>query len=406
MRYGAPAGIPLASTGASPEGVRVVDLNQDGLSDLVYFVGRWYVKSGGNYQWTGDWQYRLSTGAGFTAAQTLLAAASSGAQAPSSPSLYDDNGDGYPDFLYHDVPNRQLRVRRWSLARGAFETGAPTRVRTTSGQDNERYFVADMSGDGNGDLLHISVSGDTETLRVYRHNQAGRAHLMTSVSNGLGAETDITYESLSTTAAYVRVEALHAPVAAGSTPGERRCFQGICWPVQSALADAAAFYTALNAPWADTADPLTDPVTATAGSAPVLELTGPLYVVTRVDSSAPTGSDAGAKSGVGYVYERGKVQAAGRGLLGVSGADHGGFADRGTHPHPVPAGLSLPGRTVAHGGENRSGPVAAGGAQHLAAEGLPGGLERTHGRGGACGQRQRPVGAVAAVPGPGNGKDL
>ena len=295
VRYGAPAGIPLASTGVSPKGVRVVDLNQDGLSDLVYFVGRWYAKSGDNNQWTGDWQYRLSTGAGFTAAQTLLAAASSGAQAPSSPSLYDDNGDGYPDFLYHDVPNRQLRVRRWSVARGAFETGTPTRVRTTLGQDNEQYFVADMSGDGNGDLLRISVSGDTETLRVYRHNQAGRAHLMTSVSNGLGAETDITYESLSTTAAYVRVEDLHAPVAAGSTPGERRCFQGICWPVQSALADAAAFYTALNAPWADTADPLTDPVTATAGSAPVLELTGPLYVVTRVDSSAPTGSDAGAK---------------------------------------------------------------------------------------------------------------
>ena len=321
VRYGAPAGIPLASTGVSPKGVRVVDLNQDGLSDLVYFVGRWYAKSGGNYQWTGDWQYRLSTGAGFTAAQTLLAAASSGAQATSSPSLYDDNGDGYPDFLYHDVPNRQLRVRRWSAARGAFETGAPTRVRTTLGQDNEQYFVADLSGDGNGDLLRISVSGHTETLRVYRHNQAGRAHLMTSVSNGLGAETDITYESLSTTAAYVRVEALHAPVAAGSTPGERRCFRGFgarqhCWPVQSTLADAAAFYTALNAPWADPADPLTDPVTATAGSAPVLELTGPLYVVTRVDSSAPTGSDAGAKSGVGYVYERGKVQAAGRGLLG------------------------------------------------------------------------------------------
>ena len=83
--------------------------------------------------------------------------------------------------------------------------------------------------------------------------------------------------------------------------------------MQSALADAAAFDTALSASWAD---PLTDPMTATAGSAPVLALTGPLYVVTRVDSSAPTGSNAGARSGMGYVHERGKVQAAGRGLLG------------------------------------------------------------------------------------------
>ena len=138
VRYGAQAGIPLASTGASPRGVRVVDLNQDGLSDLVYFVGRWYAKSGGNYQWTGDWQYRLSTGAGFTAAQTQLAAASSGAQAPSSPSLYDDNGDGYPDFLYHDVPNASCGcgAGRWRAGRlrPAPRPGcAPPRARTTSG---------------------------------------------------------------------------------------------------------------------------------------------------------------------------------------------------------------------------------------------------------------------------------
>ena len=93
--------------------------------------------------------------------------------------------------------------------------------------------------------------------------------------------------------------------------------------VESALTDAAAFYTALNAPWADPPDPahplrgtLTDPLTATSGDAPVLELMGPLYVVVRVDSSAPVAGAAGARSGVGYVYERGKVQAAGRGLLG------------------------------------------------------------------------------------------
>ena len=79
--------------------------------------------------------------------------------------------------------------------------------------------------------------------------------------------------------------------------------------------NAAAFYTALNDPWADPTD-LTDPLTKTAGDTPVLELTGPLYVVTRVDSSAPTALAADAKSGIGYVYERGKVQAAGRGLLG------------------------------------------------------------------------------------------
>ena len=41
-----------------------------------------------------------------------------------------------------------------------------------------------------------------------------------------------------------------------------------------------------------------------------------LYVVTQVQSSAPTAANTKATSGIGYVYERGKVQAAGRGLLG------------------------------------------------------------------------------------------
>ena len=54
----------------------------------------------------------------------------------------------------------------------------------------------------------------------------------------------------------------------------------------------------------------------TAGEAPILELMGPLYVVTQVRSSAPVAGNAGAMSGIGYVYERGKAQAAGRGLLG------------------------------------------------------------------------------------------
>ncbi len=139
--------------------MRATDLNRDGLSDLVYFVGRWYRKSGKNWQWTGDWEYRLSHGAGFTAETTLLAATSAGAQAPRAPSLVDDNGDGYPDFLYHDVPTRQVRVRRWSPARGAFETGMPAQVRRSAGKDGEAFLTVDMNGDGNGDLLHVPEAG-------------------------------------------------------------------------------------------------------------------------------------------------------------------------------------------------------------------------------------------------------
>ena len=95
--------------------------------------------------------------------------------------------------------------------------------------------MVDMNGDGNGDLVHVPESDSgTETLKVYHHKTAGRPHLITSITNGLEAETDISYESLGVTDAYVRHEQLH------STPGERRCFPGwrlgasqLCWTVES-----------------------------------------------------------------------------------------------------------------------------------------------------------------------------
>ena len=294
-----------------PKGLRVADLNQDGLSDLVYFIGNWYEKSSDNWQWTGNWHYRLSNGAGFTGA-TQITNVAANAQAPSSLSLHDDNGDGYADLLWHDVPARKVKLRRWLPSTGTFEAHRDeTTVRVTSGEDEEQYFTLDVNGDGNGDLLHVSESGSTETLKTYLQPTAGRPHLITAVTNGLGAETAIRYESLGTTDAYTRVDRLST-----TSTTAQRCFSwhgsaSFCWPVQTAQLNAADFYTGLNNPWPG----LSDPVTGAMGP-PVLELTGPLYVVTRVDSSAPTAANAAARSGIGYQYGQGKVQAAGRGLLG------------------------------------------------------------------------------------------
>ena len=185
--YGSADPIILSDTSSTalPKGARVADLNQDGRSDLVYFVGKWYKKKG-NYRWRGAWQYRLSTGAGFTGAKTLLAGRLSDPQMPSSPSLYDDNGDGYPDFLYHDVPTRSVRVLRFVPGTGAFATTS-TPVRTTGVKEGAQFFTADMDGDGNSDLLHVPESSNsTEKLEVYPHNTAGRPHLITTITNGLG----------------------------------------------------------------------------------------------------------------------------------------------------------------------------------------------------------------------------
>ena len=309
--YSAAAGLPLAATGLSPKGLRSTDLNGDGLSDLLYFVGKWYRKSKDNYQWTGNWHYRLSTGAGFTDA-TQLTNVATGAQAPSALSLYDDNGDGYPDALYHDVKGKALRVQRFSPKTGAY--AAALSVRTTRGKDAEQYFTADVNGDGNADLLHLPESGtSTESLATYHHNTATRPHLITAITNGLGAKTVLTYESLSRSDAYARIDGLHT-----TRTQQQRCFTWggarFCWKAQTASLNASDFYTALNTSWADST--LTDSLSALAGNAPVLELMAPLYVLTRVDSSAPTSANAAALSSVCYLYEQAKIQAGGRGLLG------------------------------------------------------------------------------------------
>ncbi|MDE2876975.1 MAG: FG-GAP-like repeat-containing protein, partial [Gemmatimonadota bacterium] len=302
-RYSPEAGIPVTRTGYPPRGLRVQDLNQDGLSDLVYFRGS-FKKVKGKQRWFGDWQYRLSTGAGWTAAVTLLKGAGT-TPAPASLSLYDDNGDGYPDVLWHDVAAKRLKLKRYNPATGTFAAEASGRI--TRGKDEEQYFTADANGDGQGDLLQVADTGDTETLKTYAHKTTSRPHLITAITNGLGAKTQLTHESLSRTDAYVRVEGI------STTPMTKKpCV--LCRHQPITAADAAAFYTQLNTPWAGMT--LIHSLTTATGTAPVLELMGPLYVVTQVRSSAPTGTNANAMSGIGYVYEQGKLQAAGRGLLG------------------------------------------------------------------------------------------
>ena len=60
VRYGSDDGIVLSSRSNPahelPYGARVADLKRDGLTDLVYFVGRWYRESS-NFHWIGNWHW-------------------------------------------------------------------------------------------------------------------------------------------------------------------------------------------------------------------------------------------------------------------------------------------------------------------------------------------------------------
>lgn len=153
--YGPAVDVSPASP-AAPRAVRVRDLNQDGLSDLIYFTGKRYNRNVLNPRWTGDWHYRLSTGAGYTSATVLLDTPAN-ARAPRAPFLHDDNGDGYPDFLWHDRKAKQLKRKRYEPETGTFAAAA--KVRATKGEDEERYLTVDMNGDGHGDLLYFYHKG-------------------------------------------------------------------------------------------------------------------------------------------------------------------------------------------------------------------------------------------------------
>ena len=233
----------------------------------------------------------------------------SSVKADKSPSFYDYNQDGYPDFLWHDWALNRLKVKVWDPAQGGFESTdtTGTALRTGLDADEDYYFTLDVNGDGNADLAYYHE----DTFETYLNEAAGRPNLITAISNGLGATTSISYEPLSTTDAYTRAAGVNT-----TTTTAEHCFswQGstqFCWPMTVASLDIASFYEALNDPFAG----LNQPVTGTA-LAPVLELMGPLYVVTRVDGSAPVAGAAAATSAIQYAYEQAKLQAAGRGLLG------------------------------------------------------------------------------------------
>ena len=295
-RYGETGGVPLYDPTAPPtqvvftnvpEGVLSADLNRDGLADLVYFVGRWqYDADEKTYHWGGDWRYRLSTGTGFGAEVALVDTNESSVKADKSPSFYDYNQDGYPDFLWHDWALNRLKVKVWDPAQGGFESTdtTGTALRTGLDADEDYYFTLDVNGDGNADLAYYHE----DTFETYLNEAAGRPNLITAISNGLGATTSISYEPLSTTDAYTRAAGVNT-----TTTTAEHCFswQGstqFCWPMTVASLDIASFYEALNDPFAG----LNQPVTGTA-LAPVLELMGPLYVVTRVDGSAPVAVSTG-----------------------------------------------------------------------------------------------------------------
>ena len=145
-------------------GARLVDVNGDGLVDMV----RYLYHAGQSH--TGAW---LNTGNGWDYAAEYIPNAvlwsrdgnerdNNGAQ------FVDINGDGLPDQLMHVYSGGASHAKAW-LNTGAGWVSAPrfappVRLWTRADKDNEGVQFVDVNGDGLPDMVqHLNSSGQTHT---------------------------------------------------------------------------------------------------------------------------------------------------------------------------------------------------------------------------------------------------
>ncbi|MCK7598028.1 FG-GAP-like repeat-containing protein [Microbulbifer sp. CAU 1566] len=278
----------------SVSSAEAVDINGDGLPDVVYRQGK-----------TG--YYRINTGTGFEEAVSL-------GEVPLNRQYFDYDNDGDTDIVWHDEEAHRLKVRRWRSLDGKFAQAES--FRSTSGSENALHLFTDMNGDGVSDYVRVA----NDRAYLYRATDFRvPVNVIDKITNGIGAQTDIAYGALTNSGHYTRRDI--------NTTTQNRCetasyggmsdpnmgVTGAAWCQDYAVADLADYYSALNDDWSGKG--------GLGKLSPTLELMGAMYVVTGVASSAPTSihvdtEGTGATSKISYYYAQAKVQAGGRGMLG------------------------------------------------------------------------------------------
>lgn len=233
-----------AAYSANSGGFQIVDMNNDGLPDVVY---------------DSDTGIRVKLGNGVNSfAADAVWGTRAGTINPSAPGIHisDVNGDGLPDVVY-DSSTTGVRVlinkgnglapdAQWGTRVGSFSANSPgirlvdangderadilydagdgvrvllstgsafgadtvwgTRVANLNLADASRVQADDVGGDGREDVIYDSDAG----VRVLKTN--GIADLATSITNGIGLAATITYKPLTDSTVYTKETTATYPI--------------------------------------------------------------------------------------------------------------------------------------------------------------------------------------------------